>query len=191
MLFIIVQKMARLLVIPKNITRGLNRPQLVQKAVFYLSLGLICMLLKPQWTSSLVKYLAPQSCNTSSKMRSKKYLFFTVMELRAQQSCTNQRELSFFLMKNTGAAIDNLDGHIHSVHKFSYKKISSSFCSMGESITNGHLLIAQTTTIIYSRTIYLRINLRLNNIFYHLSNFAFLSLLITKSANHKLVSGHL
>ena len=50
---------------------------------------------------------------------------------------------------------------------------------------------AQTTTIMYLRTLYLKINLRLNNIFCYLSNFAFLSTLIIKSTNHKLVSGHL
>ena len=38
---------------------------------------------------------------------------------------------------------------------------------------------------------FLRINLRLNNIFCCLFNFAFLSSLITKSTNHKSVSGHL
>ena len=64
-----VWKVAGLLVIPKNITRGSNRPQLVWKAIFYLSLGLIQMLLKPQWTSSLVKYLALQSWNTSLDVR--------------------------------------------------------------------------------------------------------------------------
>ena len=52
-LFIMVQKVAGLLVILKNITRGLNRPRLVQKAVFHLSLGLMRMLLKPQQTSSV------------------------------------------------------------------------------------------------------------------------------------------
>ena len=43
----------------------------------------------------------------------------------------------------------------------------------------------------YLRTVYLRINLRLNNIFCCLSNFAFLSPLIIKSLNHKSVNGHL
>jgi len=81
-LFIIVWKMARLLVIPKNITRSSNRLQLVWKIVFYLSLGLIYMLLKPQQMSSLVKYLALWSCNISLEMRDKGYLFFTVMKLR-------------------------------------------------------------------------------------------------------------
>jgi len=61
MLFIMVWKVARLLVIPKNITKGLNRPRLVQKAAFHPSLGLMRTLLKPQQTSSLVKYLTPQS----------------------------------------------------------------------------------------------------------------------------------
>jgi len=80
MSFIMVWKIAGLLVIPKNITKGLNRPQLVQKATFHLSLGLIWMLLKPQWTSSLVKYLALQSWEMSGRG----YLFLTVMELSAQ-----------------------------------------------------------------------------------------------------------
>ena len=50
---------------------------------------------------------------------------------------------------------------------------------------------AQTTTIIYLRTVYLRINLRLNNIFCYCLNFAFLSLLIIKLSTHKSVSGYL
>ena len=50
---------------------------------------------------------------------------------------------------------------------------------------------AQTTTIMYLRTIYLRINLRLNNIFCYCLNFTFLSLLIIKSLTYKSVSGHL
>jgi len=49
----------------------------------------------------------------------------------------------------------------------------------------------QTTIIMYLRTVCLRINLRLNNIFCCLSNFTFLSTLIIKSSNHKSVSGHL
>ena len=50
---------------------------------------------------------------------------------------------------------------------------------------------AQTTTIIYLRTVCLRINLRLNNIFCYCLNFAFLNTLIIKSSNHKSVSGYL
>ena len=50
---------------------------------------------------------------------------------------------------------------------------------------------AQTTTIMYLRTVYLKINLKLNNIFCYCLNFAFLSLLIIKSSTHKSVSGHL
>ena len=79
MLFIIVWKVVGLLVIPKNITRGAKRPQLVWKAAFYSSLGLICTLLKPHWTSSFVKYLAPRSWETSSEMRGRGYLFLMVM----------------------------------------------------------------------------------------------------------------
>jgi len=79
-----VWKVAGLLVIPKNITKDSNRPQLVQKAAFHSSPGLMQTLLKPQWTSSLVKYLAPRSCNTSSEISGRGYLFLTVMELSAQ-----------------------------------------------------------------------------------------------------------
>ena len=50
---------------------------------------------------------------------------------------------------------------------------------------------AQTATIIYLRTVCLRINLRLNNIFCCLSNFAFLNTLIIKSSNHKSVSSYI
>ena len=60
-LFIMVWKVVGLLVIPKNIMRGSKRPQLVQKAAFHLSPGLMHILLKPQRMSSFVKYLAPQS----------------------------------------------------------------------------------------------------------------------------------
>ena len=84
MSFIMVWKIAGLLVIPKNITKGLNRPQLVQKAIFHLSLGLIRTLLKPQWTSSLVKYLALQSWDMSWEISGRGYFFLTVMELSAQ-----------------------------------------------------------------------------------------------------------
>ena len=59
--FIMVWKVAGLLVILKNITRGSKRPQLVWKAAFHSSLGLICTLLKLQWISSFVKYLALRS----------------------------------------------------------------------------------------------------------------------------------
>jgi len=81
MSFIMVWKVAGLLVIPKNITKGSNIPRLVRKATFYLSLGLIQTLLKLQWTSSLVKYLAPQSWNMSSEISGRGYLFLTIMEL--------------------------------------------------------------------------------------------------------------
>ena len=56
--FIMVWKVTGLLVIPKNIMRGLKRPRLVQKAAFYSFPGLMHILLKPQRTSSFVKYLA-------------------------------------------------------------------------------------------------------------------------------------
>jgi len=84
MSFIMVWKVARLLVISKNITKGSNRPQLVQKAAFYSFLGLMQTLLKLQQTSSLVKYLAPQSCDTSLEIGRREYLFLTIMELSAR-----------------------------------------------------------------------------------------------------------
>ena len=84
MSFIIVWKVAGLLVIPKNITKGPNRPQLVQKTAFHSSLGLMRTLLKPQRTSSLMKYLAPQSWNISLEISGRGYLFLTVMELSAR-----------------------------------------------------------------------------------------------------------
>ena len=77
MLFIIVWKVAGLLVISKNITRGLNRPQLVRKAAFHSFLGLIRM-------SSLVKYLASQSWDMSSEISRRGYLFLTITELSAR-----------------------------------------------------------------------------------------------------------
>ena len=58
-----------------------NKPQLVQKAAFHLSLGLMQMLLKSQQISSLVKYLALQSCDTSLEISERGYLFLTIMEL--------------------------------------------------------------------------------------------------------------
>ena len=47
MLFIIVWKVAELLVILKSITKGLKRPQLVQNVAFYSSPDLIQILLNP------------------------------------------------------------------------------------------------------------------------------------------------
>ena len=83
MSFIIVWKVAGLLVMPKNITKGSNRPRLVWKAAFHSSLGLMRTLLKPYQMSSLVKYLALRSCDTSSEISGRGYLFLTVMELSA------------------------------------------------------------------------------------------------------------
>ena len=84
MLFIIVWKVARLLVIPKNITRGSKRLRLVQKAAFYSFLDLMCTLLNPHWMSSFVKYLALRSWETSSEMRERGYLFLTVTAFSMQ-----------------------------------------------------------------------------------------------------------
>ena len=56
MLFIIVWKVAELLIILKNITRGLKSSQFIRKVAFYLLPGLIKTLLNPQCMSSLVKY---------------------------------------------------------------------------------------------------------------------------------------
>jgi len=45
-----------LLVRPKNMTRGSNRPWFIRKATVHSSPSLILMLLYPHWMSSLVKY---------------------------------------------------------------------------------------------------------------------------------------
>ena len=58
MSFIIIWNIARLLVRPKNMTRGLNRPQFVWNATFPSSPSLILTLLYPHWMSSLVKFFA-------------------------------------------------------------------------------------------------------------------------------------
>ena len=131
-LFIIVWKMTRLLVILKNITRGLNRLWLVQKVVFHSLLDLIYMLLNPHQISSLMKYLALQSCETSSEISKKGYLFLIVIKLSAQQSWTKQRELFFFLIKNTEATMENLNNLIYLVYRFSSRKVLSSLCSIGD-----------------------------------------------------------
>ncbi len=57
--FIIHWKVAGELVSPKNITVGLNNPQLVLNAAFHSSPLLMRTLLYPHQTSSLEKYLAP------------------------------------------------------------------------------------------------------------------------------------
>src|SRR5260221_12001912 len=41
-------------------------------------------------------------------------------------------DLSFFLMKNMGAPIGDLDGWMQPFVRFSQRKLSSSFCSAGE-----------------------------------------------------------
>ena len=123
MLFIIIQNMAGLLVIPKNITNSSNSLWLVWNMVFHLSLDLICTLLKPQQILSLVKSLAPQSYKISLEIRKKGYLFLIVMALRDQQSWTRQSKPFFFLIKKTGVAIENLKGQIHLVCKFSLRKV--------------------------------------------------------------------
>jgi hypothetical protein len=45
----------------KNITKGLNSPQLVQNAAFHSSPSFICTLLYPHHTLSFVKNFAPHS----------------------------------------------------------------------------------------------------------------------------------
>ena len=116
--FIVVWKIAGLLVIPKNITRSLKRPQLVQKVAFNSSLGLIWILLKLQQTFNLVKYLASWSWNISLEIRKSGYLLLIITALRLLQFCTNWREPFFFLIKNTGAAIGDLEGYIQPVWRF-------------------------------------------------------------------------
>src|SRR5467141_2689260 len=71
MSFIIIWNVAGLLVRPKNMTRGSNRPWFIQKATFHSSPSLILTLLYPHQTSSLVKYfaLAPDTVLRMSGIR--------------------------------------------------------------------------------------------------------------------------
>src|SRR5882724_7139441 len=56
--FIIIWNVPGLLVRPKNMNRGSNRPWFIQKATFHSSPSQILTLLYPHWTSNLVKYFA-------------------------------------------------------------------------------------------------------------------------------------
>ena len=67
---------------PKNITVGLNNPLFVLNAAFHWSPSLIQMLLYPQHTSSLVKYLAPANLSVSSEIRGSEYACLMVQSLR-------------------------------------------------------------------------------------------------------------
>ena len=80
--FIIVWKVAGELHKPKNITVGSNNPLFVLNATFHWSPSLICMLLYPHCTSSLVKYLAPANLSVSSEIRGSGYAFLIVQSLR-------------------------------------------------------------------------------------------------------------
>ena len=84
MLFIIVWKVAGLFVRPKNMTCGSKSPQFVWKVAFHSSLLQIQTLLKPQWTSSLVKYFVPWSCVISSEMSRIGYQFLIVTAFKAR-----------------------------------------------------------------------------------------------------------
>src|SRR6267154_496535 len=68
MSFIMVWKVAGLLVRPKNITRGLKSPRLVRNATFHSSPSLTRTLLYPHRTSSLVKYCVPRRQLIRSEM---------------------------------------------------------------------------------------------------------------------------
>ena len=76
---IIVWNVAGLFVRPKYMTSGSNKPRLVRNAAFHSSPSLIQTLLKPQRTSNLVKYFAPQSFAINSGMSGSGYLFFMVI----------------------------------------------------------------------------------------------------------------
>ena len=98
MSFIIVWKVAGLLVIPKNITRGSKRPRLVQKAAFHLSPGLMCILLKPQQTSSFVKYRAPRSWETISQKVT--YLFCDELDIVSKELRSRVRQATKDVVKS-------------------------------------------------------------------------------------------
>jgi hypothetical protein len=82
--FIIVWKVAGLLVRPKYMTRGLKRPQFVQMAAFHSLPSQIWTLLYPQCTLSFVKYHAPLSQWIRLSIKGRGYWFFQVMALSAQ-----------------------------------------------------------------------------------------------------------
>ena len=103
------------------------------KSSLLLIFGLDPDIIKPQQTSSLVKYLVLQSCKTNLKIRGSEYLFLIMITLNILQSYTNWRELSFFLIKNTGIVIRNLERYILPVWRFSARKLLSSNCSVGNS----------------------------------------------------------
>jgi len=117
----------------EELTRGLKSPQFVQKAAFHSSPSLMRTLLYPHQTSSLVKYHMPWSQLMRLEMSGSGYTFFTVFTFSALWSWTNHRALSFFLMKNTRAAIRDLDRCIRPDARFSSMKASNSICSFRES----------------------------------------------------------
>jgi hypothetical protein len=71
--FIIIWNVAGLLVRPKYMTRGSNKPLLVQNVAFHLSPSQMQTLLYSQWTSSLVKEHASLSRWIRSSMRGNRY----------------------------------------------------------------------------------------------------------------------
>ena len=84
MSFIIIWKVAGQFVKPNNMTCGSKSPQFVRKAAFHSSLLQIQILLKPQQTSSLVKYFVPQSCMISLEMSGIGCWFLIATAFKAQ-----------------------------------------------------------------------------------------------------------
>jgi len=82
--FIIIWKVARELVRPKNITVGSNNPLGVRKAAFHLSPGLIRMLLYPHRTSNLVNRVHPANWSMTEGIKGDTLRFRLVHLLRGQ-----------------------------------------------------------------------------------------------------------
>ena len=113
-------------------TSGSYNPQFVLKATLCSSPSLMQTLLNPHHRSSFVKYLVPHSRFRMSEMSGSGYEFLTVTVLSFQLSWMRCRDPSFFLMKNTGAPNGDFDRQILPLHRFSWRKSSSSLCSRGD-----------------------------------------------------------
>src|SRR5258707_3633823 len=96
MSFIIVWKVVGELHSPKNMTRGSNSPQFVEKAAFHSSPSFSRTLLKPQWRSKVVNHSASRSLVSRSETSGGRKKFFTVISFNFRKPCTRQLEPSFF-----------------------------------------------------------------------------------------------
>src|SRR5258708_37753874 len=99
MVFIIIWKVARELVSPKNMTVGSKSPSGVKKATFGLSPGLMRMLLYPHRISNFVKSVHPLKRSMVWGMRGETLRFLVVHLCTGRKSWTGWSFPSFFLTK--------------------------------------------------------------------------------------------